>query len=1022
MNTFFILIIYLKLIKIYLSLECFDKQPENTYCDINLECTSCTNKTCLTCSLDLAKCDTCKTNDYLFDNNCSSQKPVKGAFCDDNTKKCEKCSDQNCETCSSDKNVCTKCNSSFPYIYQNKCYSSKPANTSCDSNNVCTDTTCPLNCKTCDSKNICTQCNDPYLLLNVATPTCVEKSQIPKNFFCDLNNVCLQCSDECSSCKDNKDNCTGCNNTKEFLFNQKCYQDQPQNTYCNEKFLCQDCTNKQCKNCLSNLNGCQNCQENYYLFQENCYNQIPSGAFCDKNTKICQKCNIENCDNCQDDINSCTQCSNEFYLLNNGTPSCIIKSQVPNNFFCNNKRVCNQCNDTCATCIDDKDYCLTCKDPTNYLYTKAKSAQCLKDKPIEGFCQDKNCQDCITKNCQICPKNGGICEKCYQDRQYKYLYKNDCLVQAALPKNIFCDKNNVCQEKGNDTQQEKGCKKSEYTYDGQCLSKMPENAYCNSKTNECQKCTNLACYTCQSDLNTCIDCLEDSYFYENKCQDKKPKHVFCNKQEKLKVCQPCHELCSECSGSSELECDSCYPDAVLSKGKCIKSALEFNSSISQEQVIQIGNQAESTSQATSSSSTALSLSSNLVSRSSFGLVVSGLTSQKLTYMVLVDTDLPPVVFSVLTATKDQLPQNQMKFLNVFTRLINLSDDEVNQFVSIRFESVKLSYNILNNCGQGISIFVICYILFVLSYLLIEKSSIKKLSNFSSTLYSKLTCGMIVQYFQICLSIFVVGINSQILEFVNEKQYEMSGVKITLIILLIAIVIYIMYLLYKYLNTGQIQKGVQNFYEITREKILNETIFESKIRRNFILIYLIIDSIILPTIFLQFYFYPILVSSLAIFFQLLFLVIVCALMPFHSKITNGYFILTSALWVALYITYLLLNIYSSKSDIDNFASVLDNLTWVFYIIIQIILLSNPAYMVLMLLNKLVEFVNQKLSERKKKLLQNEQQLFNSFNENFNSVQYRPQISQAVLIDDVTSREIISPNQQIKNRHNWIKKLN
>ncbi|KAL4506066.1 hypothetical protein ABPG72_013827 [Tetrahymena utriculariae] len=1123
MNKIFKFIIFSKLIQIYSSLECLQSQPDNTFCDDTNLCKTCNNSLCLTCSSDLSKCLTCKNNDYLFQDNCYTQKP-KGAYCDDNTKKCEKCVEENCEICNENKNTCTQCDqqSANKFNYQNKCFESKPQNTSCDSNNKCTAISCPQNCQNCDinNPNICIKCDDNYYLLNYENNlTKCEQSQ-PKDFFC-KGFVCNKCSDECQSCENNKDNCKSCDDLKKYLFNQKCYLDQPLNSFCSDDvFVCQACENKSCKRCQSNLNDCINCLDNLYQLQNDCLPSQPLGTFCDEKTKVCQKCKIENCTKCNDDVNkcsqcdqsmpqkflykgqcteikpqnvscdsnnlcvdlpcsvqnclkcdqnikTCTECQNGYFLLNGATLSCVQQSQIPENYFCNDKRECNQCSDECASCEEAKDNCKACKDSTYYLY-KAKNNYCRKDQPDNAYCDPKTkiCVNCQVKMCQKCSKASDVCDKCQQNFE-KYLFKNDC--QSEKPKNTVCDQDNVCEELLNpcnkngecpdcfsfnskcskvkpknaycdknlicESCQEKdclecgsnlkctfkGCQKSEYSFFGSCSSMMPENAYCNSNTNECQQCTNLACSSCESDLSTCIECLEDSYFYKNKCHDKKPKNVFCKKQGKLKVCQPCHELCSECSGSSELECENCYPDSVLSKGKCIKSALKFNSSISLEQVAQIQSQAASTSQASTSSSTALSLSSNLVSRSSFGLVVSGLTSQKLTYMVLVNTNLPAVAFSVLKSFKDQLPQNQMKFLNVFVKLIDLSDDEINKFINIRFESVQLSYNILKNCGQGISLFIICYFFFLLSYLLIEKSSFKKLSNLSSTLYSKLMCGMIVQYFQICLSIFVVGINTQILEFIKGENYEMSGVKITLIILLIVLVVYIIYLLYKYLNNGQMQKGVQNFYEITREKILNETIFESKIRRNFILIYLLIESIIIPTIFIQFFFNPILTSSLAIFSQLAFLIIVCILMPFHSKLTNAYFIVSSALWLALYIIYLLLNIYSSKPDIDSYASVLDHLSWAFFITIQIILLSNPAYMVLNLLNKLAEFISQKLSERKRKQQQAENQSLQLQEINFNSVQYFPQGSQTILIDDDISSREIDPQNKVSNRYKWINKL-
>lgn len=97
--------------------------------------------------------------------------------------------------------------------------------------------------------------------------------------------------------------------------------------------------------------------------------------------------------------------------------------------------------------------------------------------------------------------------------------------------------------------------------------------------------------------------------------------------------------------------------------------------------------------------------------------------------------------------------------------------------------------------------------------------------------------------------FTVGINTQILEFSKEDSLENIAAKVILTITLTIFVALILYKLYYYINFHTILTNNLTFPEITREKILNETIFESKIRRNYMLIMLVVESIIIPTIFI-----------------------------------------------------------------------------------------------------------------------------------------------------------------------------
>ncbi|EAR95732.2 hypothetical protein TTHERM_00273380 (macronuclear) [Tetrahymena thermophila SB210] len=157
--------------------KCFNKNnpPSNTYCDWNkLNCTQCTDPSCLYCSdttQSPQKCLSCDASKkmVLFQDKCYSQSsPPQNAFCDWNKLLCTQCNDSSCLKCS-DPNLppqlCLLCDASKNMVlFQDKCYpqSSPPPNTFCDWN-----------------KLLCTQCNDSRCLF------CSDSNSPPQ--------ICLSC-------------------------------------------------------------------------------------------------------------------------------------------------------------------------------------------------------------------------------------------------------------------------------------------------------------------------------------------------------------------------------------------------------------------------------------------------------------------------------------------------------------------------------------------------------------------------------------------------------------------------------------------------------------------------------------------------------------------------------------------------------------------------------------------------------------------------------------------------------------
>ncbi|KAL4483872.1 hypothetical protein ABPG72_006247 [Tetrahymena utriculariae] len=859
--------------------ECFDKIPNQSFCNENYECQKCKNPDCLTCLSDLNTCTQC-INKYLYNNQCKDSQP-QGTYCDQSTKICTKCKVDYCTDCQNNVNACQQCDkqSQFLYLYLNKCLNSKPDYITCDSNNLCTTkppTYCTANCQSCNYlTKECYQCSNGFtkLLSQPPTlPTCVTSQ--PLNSSLESQQF-IQCPQFCSQC-DSKFNCLQCQNNYYFL-------------------------NKMCQICQ---------QQNY-------------GP--NKSSQICEQCQVPKCQNCISDSSICNKCANGYFLTQN---TCQPNHPLSN--YCDERNICIPCNNGCATC-DQYGNCNTC------------SAGCVQ-------CNYQNYCTACEQNLKIQNKEC-LCEQGYYNPSLQVCQSCESISQKA-----DCNQQNKSQ-----------C----YFFDDQnkCLDMKSQILYCNE---------------------------------QSQCYQMKPKNTYCLKDTSNKtpfnkyLCKQCHQFCQECTGSTNNECRSCIQEAILKNTTCEQLFLIYNSKVyTRDKIEQATQQTQTTSQAAVGSTYALSAAQNIFSSSSFAILSTGLSCQKLSYLILVNINLPNQIYSPLEKLKNQLPSQQFKTLNIFKPLINAN---LITYPDIRFESVDLSYHILYNCGQAIILFLICLTLFTIFYLLTEKFQIEKVVLYSQKVYQAVFSSFIIQYFQLSMTIFVIGINTQIKYFINISDYEQLAIKIPLIIALFTLSIALYQQQYHYLNRIKSKQEIIDFYEITRQKILNEAVFESKPRRNFILIYLFIESVIIPTYFIQFSSSWKIVSIISIVIQVLQLGFIIYLMPFFSKLTNWFFILNSLLWLGLYIQYYLLNFYSSQPDVDNHAITLDNISYCFLISIQFALLINPIYLILSLFVKLYEYFKKWLQEKKiKKQTEGNFTLNRSFYNNGQELQNNLKIYQSQSLD-------------------------
>ncbi|KAL4497164.1 hypothetical protein ABPG72_019484 [Tetrahymena utriculariae] len=334
-----------------------------------------------------SKCSTCITNYYLYNSQCSSQQPA-GTYCSfdqaNHYYNCEICSISGCKQCNSIQNQCSTC-SSNQFMYNNNCYPSQPAGTNCKLSN--------------------------------------------DNFF-----ICSQCKQSgCLKCQNNINECSSCS-ASQFLFNFKCYDQQPPGTICDQNggnqqnYNYQNCAIQGCKDCNTNINQCSSCQSGEYFYDSQCFKKQPNSTYCsnDSNAYSCKNCLNQQCLSCDSSLLKCISC---VYYLFEGN---CYKNQPENTYCDHNTRICNQClNQSCKTCQSNLSICQSCPNQY-YLFL----GLCTKEQPSNTYCdQENNCFKCKDSSCKTCDQSLQICQTCLAQA---YLYNNYCQSILESGCNISC--------------------------------------------------------------------------------------------------------------------------------------------------------------------------------------------------------------------------------------------------------------------------------------------------------------------------------------------------------------------------------------------------------------------------------------------------------------------------------------------------------------------------------------------------------------------------------------------------------
>ncbi|KAL4480900.1 hypothetical protein ABPG73_020921 [Tetrahymena malaccensis] len=326
----------------------------------------------------------------------------------------------------------------------------------------------------------------------------------------------------------------------------------------------------------------------------------------------------------------------------------------------------------------------------NLIYLKRDSKFYLLD--INTLNCPNNCPYCSAQDpTQCCPSN---CSQC-SDKQTclscfsGYFLQLDKTCEKTCPDFSLVDNNNQ-----------------------QCL--CDPNATIDVDRYRCGLCQSN-CAVCENP-NQCQKCSPGySLFSDEQC-NLCPVNRFNSSQE----CKQCRITCQvDEDGNNKKKISICQEGFALINSNCEQIYLELkNSIISKENAEQIIESSKTSSTVSSYSSYASNLVSGISNSQSFSIVSQGIAITKLSFLILVDNNLPILVFTLLKDTKDQLPSQKFSFLNVFRDLLN---QDLIQYYDSKFYSADLPDEIIYNSGSGIMLFIACFIVFILFFTLTERT-------------------------------------------------------------------------------------------------------------------------------------------------------------------------------------------------------------------------------------------------------------------------------------------------------------
>ncbi|ELP85303.1 hypothetical protein EIN_085250 [Entamoeba invadens IP1] len=412
--------------------------------------------------------------------------------------------------------ICIRCEKGY-YLQSNECKE------------------CLSNCETCNATH-CLSCKTDSAVtyfLSLDQTKCVDCSLSSNDIDCGRcpegqvfktkSSQCEKCNDNCAIC-DESLVCKQCVN-KTYAKSQKCVPIEN----CEPAYTMED----HCEMCLPGYvlisPYCLSC-ESYVL---NCW----SGYFIGQSFKCvsCRQGYIKVGDLCKTlESQNCKEGSAELGCL-----ECV------EGYFFNSDKKCEQCDDVCATCVNEKTHCLSCK--TGYYFDS--NMTCI---PKDINCQltdQAGCKECanditadVTSTGYFVPLGKQECELCLDKCRLCEDYKDHCTacVQDYVLKKQVTDgvTHKICVLKS------ENCTKTDMGYCTSCI----EGFFIGGGVDDDQDCTkcDVSCGTCERSVE-CLTCAP-GYF--------RPKEWANDSQ--FMLCKSQSEISMTCkSGTSG--CEACFP-------------------------------------------------------------------------------------------------------------------------------------------------------------------------------------------------------------------------------------------------------------------------------------------------------------------------------------------------------------------------------------------------------------------------------------------------------------------------------
>ena len=456
--------------------------------------------------------------------------------------------------------------------------------------------TCPRLCMQCTSRENCIRCYPHYIFENneciYAIPNCVD-------FKDDDTNICTQCNESYLLAEDSNGNRFCLNSAEEAHY----YHFNSEGLEIYKK--CED-TISQCLTCNYDINRvkrikCTSCNNPYKLIDdgEDC-GDLNTKLFYEDSTNVYKSCSnhptVHNCHKCEKsgDIFTCLECETNYVLYyNTPQPICfdinlldgtIYTTDNINYYPCNNplynnilhclectgKEVCSKCTNS-YTIANGNNLCILTSDITalkyyqdpddnNYYYECSHSLEhCLT-------CYSKTkCKECITsyviEESDICIAYSLYTNQLYYlddetNKYYSCSKISNCAKCTSSTNCIECkegynfikgsDNNLICENI--DLNKYYQVTEDSKTYYKKCEDKITNCDECSAE-NYCTKCkSNFAII--EDDHTKCENLLDEKYYYDGTL-------------EKFKLCSYKMTNCELCSTYGDFNCKKCFDNFAL---------------------------------------------------------------------------------------------------------------------------------------------------------------------------------------------------------------------------------------------------------------------------------------------------------------------------------------------------------------------------------------------------------------------------------------------------------------------------